>query len=325
MDAVAGHVWSSGSDSRPADDHTRPGPQRTTLAPAAEPPPRRGASAIVAVVLLASAMLGAGCRSNHPPAAHTASTAAPPATTATFAATIPGGGRPSATQLANTARILQARMAAAGIHGSVSLHNTTLLVTVPTTQWRDQVAGLLTAPGRFELRPVLARADAADPHQPFAGVRCGVDRPAPAANQQAVVCLQPAGAASTADSDTKLLVKPAALTNTEIASATLPEPDPSGDPRAAWNVAIELTDRGAGILQRLTAAAACQPPGSARREIAMLLDGTALNSVAVDDSVPCRQGLVNATVLVSRLTEQQARTLQALLAGGPLPLRLQRQ
>jgi hypothetical protein len=57
----------------------------------------------------------------------------------------------------------------------------------------------------------------------------------------------------------------------------------------------------------------------------MVLDGTALNSVAVDDSVPCRQGLVNATVLVSRLTEQQARTLQALLAGGLLPVRLQRQ
>jgi hypothetical protein len=72
----------------------------------------------VAVVLLASAMVGAGCRSNHPSTARTGSTAAPPATTATFAATIPGGGRPSATQLDSTARILQARMAAAGIHGS---------------------------------------------------------------------------------------------------------------------------------------------------------------------------------------------------------------
>jgi hypothetical protein len=178
MDAVAGHVWSSGADSRPADDHPRPGPQPTTPAPAAKPPPRRRASAIVAVMLLASAMLGTGCRSNHPSTAQTASTTAPPATTATLAATIPGGGRPSATQLATTARILQARMAAAGIHGSVSMRNTTLLVMVSTTQWRGQVAVLLTAPGRFELRPVLARADAADPHQPFAGVRCGVDRPA---------------------------------------------------------------------------------------------------------------------------------------------------
>jgi len=323
MDAVAGHVWSSGSDSGPAGDHPA-WTQRTTLTPAAEPPPRRRASAIVAVVLLASAMVGAGCRSDHPSTAHTASTAAPPATTATFAATIPGGGRPSATQLATTARILQARMAAAGIHGSVSVRNATLLVMVPAAQWRDQVAGLLAAPGRFELRPVLARADAADPHQPFSGVRCGVDRPAPAANRQAVVCLQAQRATSAIGSNTKLLVKPATLSNTEIASATLPEPNPSADPSAAWSVAIEPTDRGAGILQRLTAAAACQPAGSARREIAMVLDGIALNSVAVDGSA-CPQGMVNATVVVSRLTEQQARMLQALLAGGPLPLRLQRQ
>src|SRR6266511_3642711 len=63
MDAVAGHVWSSGSDSGPAGDHPA-WTQRTTLTPAAEPPPRRRASAIVAVVLLASAMVGAGCRSD---------------------------------------------------------------------------------------------------------------------------------------------------------------------------------------------------------------------------------------------------------------------
>jgi len=210
----------------------------------------------------------------------------------------------------------------AGIRGgTISVASGTVRVTVPAAHWRQQVAVLLAAPGRFESRPVLARAAATDPRRAFAAVDCTTPS-VPPPDKQTVVCLQPQGADSgAADADTKLLVGPAAITNNQIAAVA----PPSRDLTFGWAVTIQLTGQGERTLQRLTATAACQPAGSARRQIAMVLDGIALNSVAVAMEIPCRQGLSQASLIVSRLTEQRARALQALATSGPLPVRLQRQ
>ena len=278
----------------------------------------------MAGVLLAGAVTATACRAD----SRSAQRPQPPSTTTppvsvTFAAATPSGRPADTVQLASTTRVLQARLDAAGIRGgTISVASGTVRVTVPAAHWRQQVAVLLAAPGRFELRPVLARAAATDPRRAFAAVDCTTTPPVAPPDKQTVVCLQPQGADSgAADADTKLLVGPAAITNNQIAAVAPPSRDPTGD----WAVTIQLTEQGERTLQQLTATAACQPAGSARRQIAMVLDGIALNSVAVAMEIPCRQGLIQARLSVSRLTEQQARALHALATSGPLPVRLQRQ
>lgn len=244
-----------------------------------------------------------------------------------LAATTPDGGQPDGAQLAATARILRARLEAVGIHGSsVQARGGGLLVAVPAGQWRDDLTALLTTPGRLELRPVIAQATATDPRAPFAGVRCTatVPAPAPASDRQAVVCLLPQGAASAASATTKLLVGPAALGNADIASVQL-EPPPAGTSGAAWQIVLTLTGPGGQAFQRLTAAAACQPAGSVRRQIAIVVDGIAVQAPPVATEVGCGQGLSSgAAVAVTGLAESEARAMYALLANQPLSLRVER-
>src|SRR5262245_21031983 len=77
-------------------------------------------------------------------------------------------------------------------------------------------------------------------------------------------------------------------------------------------------------LQRLADAAACQPAGSVRRQIAIVVDGATIQAPPVATDVGCGQGSASwAAVVVTRLAEREARILYALLANQPLPLRVE--
>jgi hypothetical protein len=157
--------------------------------------PRRASGLIVAGVLLAGAVTATACRAD----SRSAQRPQPPSTTTppvsvTFAAATPSGRPADTAQLASTTRVLQARLDAAGIRGgTISVASGTVRVTVPAAHWRQQVAVLLAAPGRFELRPVLARAAATDPRRAFAAVDCTTTPPVAPPDKQTVVCLQPRG------------------------------------------------------------------------------------------------------------------------------------
>jgi preprotein translocase subunit SecD len=283
---------------------------------------RWGAGVVLGAAVLGGLVVGTGRVLDHRPAPiqrqHQVSLA--------LAATTPDGGRPDGARLAATARILRARLEAAGIQGgSVQARGSGLLVEVPAAQWRDDLTALLATPGRLELRPVIAQAAATDPRAPFSRARCTATPPAPAAasGQQAVVCLLPQGAANAASATTKLLVGPAALGNADIASVKL-EPPPPGTSGAAWQVVLTLTGPGGQAFQQLTDAAACQPAGSVRRQIAIVVDGTAIQAPPVATDVRCGQGLPSgAAIAVTGLAEREARILYALLANQPLPLHVE--
>jgi SecD/SecF fusion protein len=315
-------------------------------APDPKPTPQRGrrwhwqrrrlgrlvAAATMAAVLLVGVLIGVlvggnRMRGNQP--ASTSTPAAPPQTISlTFAATTPSGGRPDGAQLADTARILSRRLDAAGIHGgSVQERAGRLLVAVPAAQGPDGIdhlTVLLASPGRLELRPVLRAADAADPRPPFSTVRCTATPPAPAPDKPVVVCVRPPDAASAANANVKLLVGPAGLGNREIAAA---EAAPSGlHADSTWQVVLRLTGQGGRLFQQLSGAAACQPADSIRRHIAIVLDGTVIEYPPVDEAVPCREGFsAGAGIAISRLPEQEAKKIAALMTAGSLPVRLQRQ
>lgn len=284
----------------------------------------------MAAVLLVGVLLGVlggnRLRGNQP-ASTTTPAAPPPTISLTFAATTPGGGRPDGAQLADTARILSRRLDAAGIHGgSVQERAGRLLVAVPAAQGRDDLdhlTALLVTPGRLELRPVLQAASAADPHPPFSTVRCTATPPAPAPDKPVVLCVRPPDAASAVTADVKLLVGPAGLGNREIAAAQAAPPGLPAD--STWQVVLRLTGQGERLFQQLSGAAACQPANSIRRHIAIVLDGTVIEYPPVAEGIPCREGLSGGAIAISRLPEQEARKIAALMTAGSLPVRLQRQ
>lgn len=311
-------------------------------APDPEPAPQRGrrwhwqrrrlvAGAAMTAVLLIGVLIGVLIGGNRMPGGQPASTttpATPPQTISlTFAATTPSGGRPDGAQLADTARILSRRLDAAGIRGgSVQQRAGRLLVAVPAAQGRDDIdhlTVLLATPGRLELRPVLRAASAANPRPPFSTVRCTATPPAPAPDKPVVLCVRPPDAASAANATVKLLVGPARLGNREIAAA---QAAPSGLPAdPTWQVVLRLTGQGERLLQQLSGAAACQPADSIRRHIAIVLDGAVIEYPPVAEEIPCREGLSGGAIAISRLPEQEARTLAALMTAGSLPVRLERQ
>jgi preprotein translocase subunit SecD len=175
------------------------------------------------------------------------------------------------------------------------------------------------------MRVVIAEAAATDASAPFATVRCTATGtvPVPASDRQAVVCRQ--GAATATSAATKLLVGPAALGNSDIASVQL-GPPPPGSGGAAWHIDLTLTERGGQAFQHLTAAAACRPAYDVGRQIAIVVDGIAIEDPMLDNSIRCGQGLEGqAGVDVNTLTEREARLLFAVLANKPLPFHLEPQ
>jgi SecD/SecF fusion protein len=283
------------------------------------------AGAVAAAALLVVVAAGVGRVSGLLPVPSTGVTAQPQLRSVRLAATAAGGGPADAAGLAEAARILRARLQAVGVDdATVTERDGGLLVAIPPPRWREDLTPLLTAPGRLELRPVIAVADATDPSRPFSTVACTADPPLPPPGERAVVCVRPDGADDAAGADTKLLLGPAAAGNEAVGSArpmTTNTLSLSGG--GDWEVDVLLTGRGERALQELTAAAACQPAGSAARQVAVVLDGSVVFHAPIAEAVGCGQGIFGGTIAITRLTERQAGRQAALVSGSPLPVRLE--
>ncbi|HEY0454678.1 protein translocase subunit SecD [Actinophytocola sp.] len=92
--------------------------------------------------------------------------------------------------------------------------------------------------------------------------------------------------------------------------------DPQG---AGWVVGIEFRDGDAW--QRLTADAACAPPGDPARRVAIVLDDEVISSPQVDPSVGCGVGILgDSTQITGRFSQAEARDLALLVTAGALPV-----
>jgi len=224
----------------------------------------------------------------------------------------PGTGADEAT-LAEAARIIEGRMAAADVKGgSADVDGGAVVVRVPEGRLNGELTALLTVPGRLELRPVRERADAGETRRPFSAVECSSPIPVPPGTE-GVVCVAGPGAA---DGD-KLLVGPVAVDNVGIdkAEVVILEYDPN-----ARAVVLTLDRAGGRAFAELTGRLACEPPGSPRREVAIVLDGVVINNPPVAEDVACGIGIVGGQVQVNALEELEATRLAALAANGPLPV-----
>ncbi len=86
-------------------------------------------------------------------------------------------------------------------------------------------------------------------------------------------------------------------------------------------VSVEFTGFGQRGWDSLTAKAACAPPGSPQRRVAIVLDGEVISSPQVDPSVQCGVGIVGGrTQITGSFTATEAADLSALIKGGALPV-----
>lgn len=86
-------------------------------------------------------------------------------------------------------------------------------------------------------------------------------------------------------------------------------------------VGIDFTRVGENAWAKLTAQAACAPPGDPMRRVAIVLDGEVISSPQVDPSVRCDVGIVGgSTQITGGFTAQEADDLAALIKGGALPV-----
>jgi SecD/SecF fusion protein len=86
-------------------------------------------------------------------------------------------------------------------------------------------------------------------------------------------------------------------------------------------VGIDFTGAGERAWGKLTAEAACAPPGDPTRRVAIVLDGEVISSPQVDPSVQCNVGIVGgSTQITGSFTAREAADLAALVKGGALPV-----
>jgi SecD/SecF fusion protein len=88
-----------------------------------------------------------------------------------------------------------------------------------------------------------------------------------------------------------------------------------------FDVTVEFRGEGQEAWQRLTADAACAPPGDPQRRVAIVLDGEIISSPQVVEDVVCGQGIAGgSTSITGDFTQEEAEELSLLIRGGALPV-----
>ena len=169
-----------------------------------------------------------------------------------------------------------------------------IIVELPGVQDPAEAAAVIGRTAQLTSHPVTGLADA-PPSAPF----------------------DPTGAGVLPDERGQpLALGPAALTGDGVGSAAAGT-DPVGSPL----VTVDFRGQGGSAWEELTGQAACAPPGTPQRRVAIVLDSTVISSPQVDPSVRCGVGIVGgSTQITGSGSLEEARELAVLVQGGALPV-----
>ncbi|MBM2619345.1 protein translocase subunit SecD [Actinoplanes sp. LDG1-06] len=124
------------------------------------------------------------------------------------------------------------------------------------------------------------------------------------------------GLAVTDESGRPVSLGPAALSGRQVDDARA-----TTEPATGWQVAVDFTGDGAQAWQRLTARAACSPPGEPGRRVAILLDNEVISSPQVSPEATCEVGFAGPAMRITgAFTADEARDLALLIRAGALPV-----
>ncbi|MBU2667260.1 protein translocase subunit SecD [Actinoplanes bogorensis] len=128
--------------------------------------------------------------------------------------------------------------------------------------------------------------------------------------------VQSGGAAFTDETGRPVQLGPVALSGRQIDGAQAVTEPPGG-----WQVAVDFTGDGGQAWQRLTAKAACSPPGDPGRRVAILLDDKVISSPQVSPEAACDVGFAGPAMRITgSFGADEARDLALLIRAGALPV-----
>jgi SecD/SecF fusion protein len=120
------------------------------------------------------------------------------------------------------------------------------------------------------------------------------------------------------DPGEELVVGPAAVSGEEVVGAGAVF---EGQQAGEWVVSIEFRSDGGQQWAELTAEAACAPPGSPERRVAIVLDDQVISSPGVALDVQCGTGITGGgTIVTGSFDEEGAQDLALLIRAGALPV-----
>ncbi len=167
-----------------------------------------------------------------------------------------------------------------------------IIVELPGVTDPREAAEVIGRTAQLTLRPVLRPAGTA-PADPAAGELVFPD-----------------------EDGNPLLLGPAALSGRQVEGAQAVVEPPDG-----WQVAVDFAGDGAQAWRRLTAQAACAPPGDPARRVAILLDDQVISSPQVGPEAACEVGFAGPAMRITgSFTADEARELALLIRAGALPV-----
>lgn len=90
---------------------------------------------------------------------------------------------------------------------------------------------------------------------------------------------------------------------------------------SGWNVTVDFRGGASDRWAELTGAAACRPPDSPQRRVAIVLDDRIVSAPRIQESVACRTGITGgSTQITGNFQADEAKDLAALIKGGALPV-----
>jgi preprotein translocase subunit SecD len=254
-------------------------------------------------------------------------------TSVTFRPHNPNGGTPTKEQIDTTIDIIRNRVNSKGVAESeVAAEGGNIVVSIPDVQNSDEVIRAVGTTAQLQFRPVLAEVAAGDPkykQPPFDKVDCAkpetwlaTDKP----SQNAVLCATESGQQRPSANATKLQMGPVALGGTDITGAHAQiATATNGVSTGQWETQLNFSGKGNSAFEKLTGAAACNPVGDPKRQIAITLDSVVINHppVAQDSNISCNHGITGGSAVINGQTQQEAEFLAPLIATGALPLTLE--
>jgi SecD/SecF fusion protein len=167
-----------------------------------------------------------------------------------------------------------------------------IIVELPGVTDPREAAEVLGRTAQLSFRPVLAPAGSGPVRPPVGGLAVSDETGRP------------------------VLLGPAALSGRQIDGAQA-----ITEPLAGWQVAVDFAGDGPRAWQRLTARAACSPPGDPGRRVAILLDDKVVSSPQVSPEATCEVGFAGPAMRITgAFTEDEARDLALLIRAGALPV-----
>ncbi len=116
----------------------------------------------------------------------------------------------------------------------------------------------------------------------------------------------------------RLRLAPSALTGDAVGDAEAFIDSQLG---TAWQVSISYRGEGGDRWAELTGRAACEPVGSPKRRVAIVLDEKIISSPEVSPEVECEVGITGGdTVITGDFSETEAKDLALLIRAGALPV-----